>query len=234
MHLVSNIQGVLQAGVDARAAGGGEETRAGAADVSGRAPAEARGSVPTDLSLLTAAVVQRTSAREGNRRLLSGNVYYKIREEGIAVLNQLAARGYRVEISTERMPYDEFIAKCGSAWLVWSPEGFGWECYRHYEACIAGSIPLMNYPRIECHMPLQDRVHAFYYCFQTGNMLDTIEEALADKERLVSMIQRARLFVREHHTLEGLARYIIDSLEDDSLSARYGPLLPPIADAKTL
>ena len=63
-----------------------------------------------------------------------------IRSEGIKELLALRDEGIVVDYPTERIPHHEFTQRLASAWLAWSPSGYGWDCYRHYEsACWARS-----------------------------------------------------------------------------------------------
>src|SRR5439155_445835 len=81
----------------------------------------------------------------------------------------------------------EFLERCARAWLVWAPEGFGWDCFRSYEAAVCGSVPLMNRPTIERYQPLIEGVHALYYDVEPGELGRAVMAALADRDRLVAI-----------------------------------------------
>jgi hypothetical protein len=85
------------------------------------------------------------------------------------------------------------------AWLAWSPSGLGWDCYRHYEAPQCLAVPVINYPTIARHEPLQDGVHALYYPPEGDGLSATIEAALADKSRLARIAVAGRGHVRANH-----------------------------------
>ena len=86
------------------------------------------------------------------------------------------------------------------AWLTWSPEGLGWECFRHYEAPFAFSVPIINSPTIIRYRPLIDGIHAFYYCPDEPNALaEKVKTALGDKKRLREMAERAHAHVLKYH-----------------------------------
>ena len=74
-----------------------------------------------------------------------------VREAGLAELERLRAQGVRIDQPTERLPYDAFMERMSRSWLAWSPEGMGWDCYRHYEAPIVQTVPVMNNPTILRH-----------------------------------------------------------------------------------
>jgi hypothetical protein len=132
-----------------------------------------------------------------------------VRAAGLAQLEDLRRRGYRIDVALERVPPEEFYARCARAWLAWSPEGYGWDCFRHYEAPLCGTVPVMNYPTIHRHAPLEDGVHGFYYPVEGAGLARAVEEALADKAHLVRMAAAAREHVERHHTVERLCAHVV-------------------------
>lgn len=141
-----------------------------------------------------------------------------VRERGSAELMTLRADGYKVDISDRALSREEFYARCARAWLVWSPEGLGWDCFRHYEAAACGSVPVINQPTIERHEPLRRGEHAIYYDVEPGALSHALVTALADKSRLQTMTTAARAHVLRHHTRQALARYVIETALDGQSS----------------
>jgi len=132
------------------------------------------------------------------------------RESGLKILEELKQEGLAIEILTgQTLSRQVFLEICARSWLVYSPEGHGWDCFRHYEACAVGSVPLINYPRIHRHHPLIDQEHALYYGVEGSDLKRVIKTALADKDRLREMGVAARDFVLQHHTHEKLFDYIL-------------------------
>jgi hypothetical protein len=131
----------------------------------------------------------------------------------------LRDRGITVDIPQSRLPLPEFYQRASRAWLVWSPEGLGWDCFRHYEAPACGSVPVINQPTIERHQPLIAGEHAFYYDPVHGQLTRTIVAALADKERLLAMAHAGGAHVMAHHTPDALARYVIETTLDSAGTA---------------
>ena len=129
---------------------------------------------------------------------------------GIRQLEQLKAEGYSVDIITERLPHDEFVQRCAQAYMVWSPEGFGWDCYRHYEVAAAGSVPLMQSSPLFRHAPLMDGEHAVYYQVEGDHLAVRVRQALQNRARLTEMGQAARQHVLKWHTHLALSRYVIE------------------------
>src|ERR1700733_6831251 len=142
-------------------------------------------------------------------------VYSTVREEGIRRLLKLRAEGYAVYVPEERISQREFDQALCASWLVWSPEGCGWDCYRHYEACLAGSVPVINYPSTRRYAPLLDGIHCFYYAMEGDDLVQKIKAALVNKARLAEMAQAARKHVLQYHTCEHLGAYILSELQFD-------------------
>ncbi len=90
------------------------------------------------------------------------------------------------------LAYAEYMQRMAQAWLVWSPEGFGWDCYRHYEAAFAGSVPVINRPANSRPRPYEDGVECFYYDPVGDDLERVLKLALEDKERLRAMAVRGR------------------------------------------
>ena len=134
-----------------------------------------------------------------------------LRAQGVAELRALAANGVAVDIPEAPLSPAAFYERCAQAHLVWSPEGFGWDCFRHYEALACGSVPLINQPTIERYAPLIAGVHALYYDPEPGGLTRAVEAALADKPALARIADAGQAQVITHHTPEALARYVVET-----------------------
>jgi hypothetical protein len=134
-----------------------------------------------------------------------------VRERGLAELLALRHEGYAIDVSEATLPLDEYLARCARAHLVWSPEGFGWQCFRTYEAAICGTAPLCSHPGIERYRALLEGVHAIYYGVEPGELTRTVKAALADRDRLRAIGAAAREHVQAFHTPPAIARHIVDS-----------------------
>jgi hypothetical protein len=117
-----------------------------------------------------------------------------LRPAGLEHLRGLAKLGFVVDLPAEKLPKAEYYRRMSQAWLTWSPEGLGWDCYRHYEACQCLSVPVINYPTILRHRPLEDGRHAVYYAPEGDGLMRAVEAALADKAKL----KRIALAGRDH------------------------------------
>jgi hypothetical protein len=131
------------------------------------------------------------------------------RSDGLPELLALREEGYVIDIATERLPPDEFFRRLSAAYLAWSPGGYGWDCSRHYEAPLAGTVPLMNYPTIVRQSPLRDGEHCILYAPEPGALARAVRSALADRQRLLEMARAAQAHVCEHHTLQARAEHVV-------------------------
>jgi hypothetical protein len=132
-----------------------------------------------------------------------------VRSEGVKVLARLADFGIRVDLPTERLPQEEFYRRMAAAWLVWSPEGSGWECSRHAETLVHGSVPVINYPTIYRYKPLVDGAHAFYYGCEEDHLIQVVRKALEDKAALLRMVEAGRAHLQQHYTAPRIADYVL-------------------------
>jgi hypothetical protein len=134
-----------------------------------------------------------------------------VRRSGMREIVALRDRGLRVDLPEGRLPPQEFYRRCAQAWLVWSPEGLGWDCFRHYETLVCGSVPLINQPTIERYRPLIHGVHALYYDPEPGFLTQAVEAALADKDRLRAIAREGKAHVMAHHTMTAIANYVVET-----------------------
>lgn len=134
-----------------------------------------------------------------------------VREHGLAELLALRNKGVRVDIPEAPLPRKEFYERCARAWLVWSPEGYGWQCFRHYEALGCGSVPVISKPTIEQAHPLKHGEHALFYGVEPGELTRIINAALADKDKLRDVAKAGRAHVLAHHTPRAMAEYVIET-----------------------
>ncbi len=134
-----------------------------------------------------------------------------LRARGLAELKALASQGVTLDIPDAPLPQPQFYARCAAAHLVWSPEGLGWDCFRHYEAAACGSVPLINQSPLDRHAPLIAGEHALYYDVEPGGLTRAVTAALADKPALARMAAAAQAHVMAHHTPTALARYAVEA-----------------------
>ncbi|MCE0484877.1 MAG: hypothetical protein LV479_11645 [Methylacidiphilales bacterium] len=132
-----------------------------------------------------------------------------VRTDGVRLLAELQKMGVVVDIPDERISPDEFKKRLARSWLAWSPEGSGWECGRHYESIICGTVPVINYPTIYRYKPLVDGVHALYYGCEEKDLIRVVTRALEDKKALLTMIHNARAHLQQWYANTSVGEYIL-------------------------
>ena len=131
---------------------------------------------------------------------LTGANSATVRDEGVQALAKLAAAGVAVDQPASRLDLGAYYDRMAGAWLTWSPYGFGADCFRHYEAPLAWSVPVI--PRLPYvrQYPMLEGVHCVYYDPDDPDGLGAaVARALADKARLARMAAAARELVLAHH-----------------------------------
>jgi len=114
---------------------------------------------------------------------------------------------------------EEFHRECGRAWLCLSPSGNGWDCYRHYEALLTGSVPLINYPWIERYAPFEDGKHCLFFSVERGHLTAVVRKALQNKDLLRSIAKEGAARVQKYHSHAALRNYLIHETLAASRSA---------------
>jgi hypothetical protein len=135
-----------------------------------------------------------------------------VRQKGLAELLALRDAGVKVHIPETRLSRPEFLETCARSWMVWSPEGQGWDCYRHYEALMTRSVPLINSPTTERHQPFIHGEHCLYYRPETGGLTETVNRALADRNALLKIAEQGRAHILRHHSRRELLRHVLGKL----------------------
>lgn len=127
-----------------------------------------------------------------------------VRAEVPALLDKLRAAGFTVDAPDRHLAAEEFMKRCAQAWITLSPAGLGWDCYRHMEAAVAGSVPLVSAPTIDRYRPLVIGEQCLSYHPDEDRIVDIVGAALADKERLRAMALSARQHVLKHLTIHAI------------------------------
>ena len=127
----------------------------------------------------------------------------------VAELQALAGgTGWKI-LLRDRLPHGEYVECLAASRLCLSPPGMGWDCWRHYEAMLTGSVPVMPYPTILSYQPPQDGRHCFYFAPEPGGLTRCLEKVMAQTDRLPAMAAAGRNLVLENHTYAKLREYVI-------------------------
>lgn len=137
----------------------------------------------------------------------AGSVANKNRIDGLPLLHKMRAMGVQVDLAEARLDRATYLRRCAEARLVWSPDGVGWDCFRHYEAGAMGSVPVMSRPWIEPYMPLIEGETGLYYDPAGEDLIRVVTAALRDPDRLVRMGEAARRHVLATHMHEQVVAY---------------------------
>jgi len=140
-----------------------------------------------------------------------------IREGCDAFLESLQEAGLKVYYEPgKRIEQERFREIMSQSWFTLSPEGYGWQCYRHYEAMMLGSIPLVNYPTVRLVEPLLDGVHfESYNPFSSYiTIADSLLSKLEDKEKLLRRCSVIKFDSQEHLSVKGIENYILKSITE--------------------
>lgn len=141
----------------------------------------------------------------------AGNVHgLPERERGLPELRELAAAGVKVDVPEQRIDRQEFFRRCAAAHLVWSPEGYGWDCFRHHEVAAMASVPVINAPSIRPYRPMRHGGECLYYVPERGALARTILTALDNRDELVAMGEAAREHAFSFKRRGEIGRYVVN------------------------
>ena len=123
----------------------------------------------------------------------------ELRRQAEGVLDELARAGVVVDRPEGRLDFIDYLGRMASARLVVSPRGQGEHCYRHYEALLVGSVPVINRPLQPVHYELRHGETCLFYEPTAEGLAGQIVEALSDPDRLRDIAHRGEQFVRSTH-----------------------------------
>jgi hypothetical protein len=140
----------------------------------------------------------------------AGDLHEKVIRQRLALEARAFAEKHRCNfLICDRMNPAEYHKALTESHLCLSPPGMGWDCFRHYEAMLAGSVPLMTYPTIlQYQAPIHGK-HCFYFAPEPGGLTRSLEHALSLKAQLPQMAEAGRKLVLQHHTIPKLRDYVI-------------------------
>ncbi len=169
----------------------------------------------------------------------AGTVNSEQRRASIDAVRQLSAEGYRVRVVEGHLPFAEYLHLMSRSWLTLSPQGYGYNGFRHYESMLVGSVPVINRPDPPIVNDFRHGQNCFFYHTAQSDLNEVIRQALADRPRLLHLAEGLRSFVIDHHSTQAVGRYLLRrALEDDRDSAAALPerlrARPALVDACTL
>ncbi len=139
----------------------------------------------------------------------AGAVNSEQRRAAIDAVRQLGAEGHRVKIVEGHLPFAEYLALMSRSWLTLSPQGYGYNGFRHYESMLVGSVPLINVSDPPIVNDFRHGHNCFLYSPARGDVNQVIKDALSDKPRLLQIAAGLREFVVARHSMQAVGRYLL-------------------------
>lgn len=133
----------------------------------------------------------------------------ELRRHAHEVLTELATRGISVDRPEGRLDFDAYLGRMAAARLVVSPRGQGEHCYRHYEALLVGSVPVINRPLLPVHYELCHGETCLFYDPTPAGLANQIEEALEDTDRLSQIAATGAQLVRSSHDKAAICEMLL-------------------------
>jgi hypothetical protein len=137
------------------------------------------------------------------------------RQTGLREIQRLEQDGLRVVATGKKFTDAEYLALAARALVCWSPEGFGFDCFRTYEVAALGSIPLLKSPPIRAYAGFRAGVDALFYTHEALDLYEMLKASLVEPSKLAAMGKVARERVRLHHRDSSLAAYMLKTLLGD-------------------
>ncbi|MFM7142038.1 MAG: hypothetical protein ACKO2K_09025, partial [Alphaproteobacteria bacterium] len=79
----------------------------------------------------------------------AGAIHGDVRRRGAEQVARLRDTGISIDFVEGHLPRPEYLDRMARAHLAWSPEGTGWQCFRHLEAPVVGTVPVISRRRVE-------------------------------------------------------------------------------------
>ncbi len=139
----------------------------------------------------------------------AGAVNSEERRASIDSVRQLQSEGYRVVAVEGHLPFAEYLSLMSRSWLTLSPQGYGYNGFRHYESMLVGSVPLINVSDPPVVNDFRHGENCFLYSTKRGDINQVIKTALEDKFRLLQIAGALREFVIGHHSTRAVGSYLL-------------------------
>lgn len=138
-----------------------------------------------------------------------GNDEFKPRRADVdEAIHELADRGYSTYMPTEKLSIDDYLQAMSGSRLAISPPGLGWDCHRHYEAAMLGTVGVTAFPTIKRHTPLRNGEHCFFYDSEK-KLADQLEGLLKDDLLLEKIAKAAQEYAGFNHTHEAIFESVV-------------------------
>lgn len=139
----------------------------------------------------------------------AGAVNSEERRDAIDRVRQLESEGYRIKIVEGHLPFAEYLSLMSRSWLTLSPQGYGYNGFRHYESMLVGSVPLINLPDPAVVHDFHHGQNSFLYSTMKGDIQQVIKDALSDRCNLLKIASGLREFVIGRHSMQAVGSYLL-------------------------
>jgi len=116
---------------------------------------------------------------------------------------------YRVVVAQGKVSEAEYVDLLQRSKLVVCTESHGCETWRQYEVAAAGGVPLINYPFVLHHQPMEPDEHAIFFSLAGRDFEKQIERALKNPALLQAISIRTREWTLTHKPRPRIADYVI-------------------------
>ena len=125
-------------------------------------------------------------------------------------LEKLKLAGYKIFFGNQ-FPFKDYVEILARSWLVLSPPGNSYECWRHYEIPLAGAVPLLAVPTIFRQAPFRPNIEALYYFPDAEDFYEVAVNALRDKDRLRMIAEQGARSVLANHVWSKQREHILQT-----------------------
>lgn len=121
------------------------------------------------------------------------------------------ASKYNVMVVEKKADKHDYVDYLQRSKLVICTESYGCETWRQYEAAVAGAVPVINYPFVQHHLPMEPDEHAVFFSMAGHDFEKQIDRALANPALLEKISRQTREFTLAHKDRRRIADYIVQT-----------------------
>jgi len=155
----------------------------------------------------------------------SGTINSDARKEALPALELLKAKGYNVVNIKERLSMDEYLEYTTRSLLCLSPAGVGYDCFRHYEIMICGSVPIINASKEPLMLPLEHGTNCYIYD-NADDLVAQVEGLLKQPDKLVRMGHELSKTVHQLNDIYSIGHAMLYRYIDKTPTERKVRVLP--------
>lgn len=136
------------------------------------------------------------------------------RQRALEELPTLMNSGVNVLRPPGLLTPEAYLSALSRSLLCISPEGVGYHGFRHYEAMLCGSVPVINRALRPLATGLEDGKNCLMYDSEcTGDMARVVSLALGDRARLQTWGKQLREHALARHSLGAVGKHILEEVQ---------------------